>query len=648
MSVFVSNLIQATAAPVAGAPTPTTSWQWKRSGTDISGATASSYTATVDDTGHDISVVQTAINMLGTASATSTALGPVLPFTPSVLFSGGTPGAWYDPSDLTTLFQDSAGTTPVTAVEQPVGLMLDKSQGLVLGVELLNNGDFSQGATGWTLGASAAITGGALVITSAPQFEYVATSSPSIGTAGKFYSYTFTISNYSAGSIGVYFYNNTGHVFSANGTYTVIVQKTDVGGIRLRSQSSTAFTGTIDNISVKELAGNHAFQSTSASRPVLSARYNLLTKTEQFDDAVWLLASGLKAFGSGSVANTTETTDPLGGNTADKLVEISGAITSAGLGLAASGVPASSGIQYTATVYAKAAGRRYAALFANGVPSGAGAYFDLQDGVVTAIGANNVSRSIVSAGNGWWKLSITFLTTTNLANFSFNLSENGTSNTYTGNGTSGIYIWGASLVPANQSTLPYQRVNTATDYATTGFLPYLKFDGVDDSLSTNSISFTATDKMSVFAGVRKLSDANTGMFLELSVNGDANAGTFQFDSPDGTNGRNVAFYSKGTVNSGANSGATQIAPITSVLTGLGDISGDLATLRINGAQVAQSTGNQGTGNYGNYPLYIGRRGGTTLPFNGQIYSMIIVGKAVTAGELSSTEAYVNQKTGAYA
>ena len=35
--------------------------------------------------------------------------------------------AWYDPSDLTTLFQDSAGTTPVTAAGQPVGLILDKS-----------------------------------------------------------------------------------------------------------------------------------------------------------------------------------------------------------------------------------------------------------------------------------------------------------------------------------------------------------------------------------------------------------------------------------------------------------------------------------------------------------------------------------------
>jgi hypothetical protein len=43
------------------------------------------------------------------------------------LFAGGQAGVWYDPSDLGTLFQDSAGTTPVTATGQPVGRILDKS-----------------------------------------------------------------------------------------------------------------------------------------------------------------------------------------------------------------------------------------------------------------------------------------------------------------------------------------------------------------------------------------------------------------------------------------------------------------------------------------------------------------------------------------
>ncbi len=36
-------------------------------------------------------------------------------------------GAWFDPEDLSTMFQDTAGTTQVTALEQPVGKWLDKS-----------------------------------------------------------------------------------------------------------------------------------------------------------------------------------------------------------------------------------------------------------------------------------------------------------------------------------------------------------------------------------------------------------------------------------------------------------------------------------------------------------------------------------------
>ena len=49
-------------------------------------------------------------------------------FSPSSsLFASGEKGAWFDASDLTTLFQDSAGTIPVTAVGQKVGKWLDKS-----------------------------------------------------------------------------------------------------------------------------------------------------------------------------------------------------------------------------------------------------------------------------------------------------------------------------------------------------------------------------------------------------------------------------------------------------------------------------------------------------------------------------------------
>lgn len=43
------------------------------------------------------------------------------------LFANNEQGFFYDPNDLTTMFQDAAGTVSVTGVGQPVGLWLDKS-----------------------------------------------------------------------------------------------------------------------------------------------------------------------------------------------------------------------------------------------------------------------------------------------------------------------------------------------------------------------------------------------------------------------------------------------------------------------------------------------------------------------------------------
>ncbi|WP_409264525.1 hypothetical protein [Pseudomonas sp. KCJK9000] len=53
------------------------------------------------------------------------AVGEVL--TPASLFSGGTGGAWLDPGDLTSMWQDAGRLTKVTAVGQPVGYLADKS-----------------------------------------------------------------------------------------------------------------------------------------------------------------------------------------------------------------------------------------------------------------------------------------------------------------------------------------------------------------------------------------------------------------------------------------------------------------------------------------------------------------------------------------
>lgn len=49
------------------------------------------------------------------------------PFTPYHLFIDKEKGFWADPSDTSTLFQNSDGTIPVTANGDPIGLVLDKT-----------------------------------------------------------------------------------------------------------------------------------------------------------------------------------------------------------------------------------------------------------------------------------------------------------------------------------------------------------------------------------------------------------------------------------------------------------------------------------------------------------------------------------------
>jgi len=65
---------------------------------------------------------------IGLSLAVNNAIsGGSAPFSPLSLFSGGKQGGWYDPSDLSTLWQDDARTTPVTTDGQTVGCIDDKS-----------------------------------------------------------------------------------------------------------------------------------------------------------------------------------------------------------------------------------------------------------------------------------------------------------------------------------------------------------------------------------------------------------------------------------------------------------------------------------------------------------------------------------------
>jgi hypothetical protein len=162
-------------------------------------------------------------------------------------------------------------------------------------------------------------------------------------------------------------------------------------------------------------------------------RTNLLTYSEQFDNAAWTKTR------SSITANTIVSPD--GTLTGDKLIEN----TDTNTHLVAQAANLTAGTSYTATVYLKAAERTRARLQNSAVANWATAgeaFFDLSTGtVVSGVG------TITPVGNGWYRCSITGIFGGSNAAGGLNifLVSTGTTFSYTGDGYSGIYLWGAQL-----------------------------------------------------------------------------------------------------------------------------------------------------------------------------------------------------------
>jgi hypothetical protein len=178
-----------------------------------------------------------------------------------------------------------------------------------------------------------------------------------------------------------------------------------------------------------------------------------------------------------------------------------------------------------------------------------------------------------------------------------------------------------------------------------GGRPYLLFDGSDDGMATGNINPGAIDKAQVFAGVRKLANL-TASIAETSASAASNAGSLLLQGPRANN-ENYAYQSGGTLTSTAVSAPNSFPfPTTNVVTGFNDIAAPNNTLRVDGAQAASIAVTQGTGNFLTYPLFIGRRGGTTFPFNGRIYGLLVrFGANLSAAQINQTEAFMAAKTG---
>ena len=155
--------------------------------------------------------------------------------------------------------------------------------------------------------------------------------------------------------------------------------------------------------------------------------YNLLTYTEEFDNAAWVKNSGITITANAGTA-------PNGTLTADKLVPPVGTSSTYFISQSSSG--------NCMSIFAKAAEKSKMLIY-SGIAN-SNAYFDLLNGQVLTTLSNVSSATIEDCGNGWYRCSVVWNTTSTLIRIY--AVDNDNSTTVTGNGTDGIYIWGAQLV----------------------------------------------------------------------------------------------------------------------------------------------------------------------------------------------------------
>jgi hypothetical protein len=164
--------------------------------------------------------------------------------------------------------------------------------------------------------------------------------------------------------------------------------------------------------------------------------WNLLGNSETFNSSPWTISL--------STISTNATTAPNGTTTAEKLVED----TNAGLHQVYQEIFASGSIvdqYYTFSCYAKAS-ERNKITFILQTPSVSEATFDLINGTASITGGSGTAGvAIENVGNGWYRCSIYRLNTSTGYIYGNIVLNNGSGTSYTGNGTSGLFIWGAQL-----------------------------------------------------------------------------------------------------------------------------------------------------------------------------------------------------------
>jgi hypothetical protein len=166
------------------------------------------------------------------------------------------------------------------------------------------------------------------------------------------------------------------------------------------------------------------------------SRVNSLTYSEDLTNAAWVLGD--------NTITSNAIVAPDGNTTADLLIPT--ATTTTHAFYQASSV--TSGSTYTLSMYAKAGAYAFINCYGStGFDSTQYINFDLSSG--TLFNTNGFTGTITSVGNGWYRITVTAVSNATSASgrivFRASSTNRSASSTYTGNGTSGVYIWGVQF-----------------------------------------------------------------------------------------------------------------------------------------------------------------------------------------------------------
>ena len=189
-------------------------------------------------------------------------------------------GAFYEPSDLTSLYQDRTGGA-TGASGQPIGIMLDKSymggqtaaSYISAQNELATNGGFDAD-TGWTKGTSWTISGGAARAGGTGSSLTQAITFP----GASFAVVTYTVVSIASGNISAQLQGgstSTGATRTSAGTYTEVLSVNTNTTLAFVSGGTTP-DAVIDAVSIKYIPGFHAVAASDAARPVLTVTGTLI------------------------------------------------------------------------------------------------------------------------------------------------------------------------------------------------------------------------------------------------------------------------------------------------------------------------------------------------------------------------------------